>query len=144
MEVCFESLDRISGREGKSKLLAVQSDLYRCLKAVKAEIRASGLSPCRDRMDLHIEVTTSRDDDSTLRAKAEALQGQLVDVTNPASYGILGGAFVLWTPAVQDYGRTHVTLAFFGKPDLPDAQTLREIAIRAVATYLDQPLTDDD
>mmetsp|Transcript_7145 Transcript_7145/g.18324 ORF Transcript_7145/g.18324 Transcript_7145/m.18324 type:complete len:143 (-) Transcript_7145:1349-1777(-) len=136
MDICFASLDRLPGQEGKSKLLAADSDLYRCLHAVKAAIRSSGLSPRRERMGLHIEVTTTRVDDATLRDKAESLHGARIDVTDEECFGVLGGAFVLWTPEVPGYGRAHITIAFFGKPDVPDLVTLREIARQAVAAFL--------
>eukprot|EP00873_Tetraselmis_striata_P043370 jgi/Tetstr1/463634/TSEL_008496.t2 len=128
--------DTANHGEGKSKLLAADSDLYRCLHAVKGAIRSSGLSPRRERMGLHIEVTTTRVDDATLRDKAESLHGARIDVTDEECFGVLGGAFVLWTPEVPGYGRTHITIAFFGKPDVPDLVTLREIARQAVAAFL--------
>ena len=57
----FQSLDRIEGREGKSKLLANDSELYTVLHKIKAEIRRSFVT-ASDRMDLHIEITRKRRD----------------------------------------------------------------------------------
>jgi hypothetical protein len=41
----------------------------------------------------------------------------------------LGKAFVLLTPAVKDYGQKHITIAYFGKHELPSLDKLRQVAL---------------
>lgn len=121
----LESLNRIEGKEGRSKLLATQSELYQVLNELKQAIKARyEVKP--DRMDLHIEVTKQRHDPD-FRKKAVSIHQQTVDLANKNNWGFLGRAFVLWTPEVQDYGRTHITIAFFGNYPKPTLDTLHQM-----------------
>ncbi len=125
LPILFQSLDRIVGKEGKSKLLDNKSRLYQVLHQLKAEV-FKRYEHKGDRMDLHIELTKIRDD-KQFRQKAESLQGRTIDLSLPENWGYLGAAFVLWTPEVEAYGRTHITIAFFGgfpKPSLTELQKI--------------------
>lgn len=121
----FESLDRIEGKEGRSKLLATQSELYQVLTRLKQAVKTRyEVKP--DRMDLHIEITKQRNDPE-FKKKAEEIHQATVDLSNESNWGFLGKAFVLWTPEVPSYGQTHITIAFFGnypKPALDDLRTM--------------------
>lgn len=129
LPIQFQSLERIEGKEGKSKLLHSDSLLYQFLHRLKREL-SKQYAHQGDRMDLHIELTKARRDPA-FSAKAAALQGQLVDLANPQTWGYLGrGAFVVWTPAVADYGRTHITVCFFGEHPHPKLADLIAIAQR--------------
>ena len=69
--ILFQSLDRIDGKEGKSKLLHNESELYQVLKQLKVEI-SKHYAHKGDRMDLHIELTKERRDEK-FREKAESM-----------------------------------------------------------------------
>lgn len=126
----LESLDRIEGKEGRSKLLATQSELYQVLNKLKQTIRAEyDIKP--DRMDLHVEVTKQRNDPD-FRKKAESIHQQNIDLANENNWGFLGRAFVLWAPEVEDYGRTHITIAFFGNYPKPTLDTLYQMIASVV------------
>lgn len=112
LSIEFESLDRIIGQEGCSKLLTKQSNLYCVLKQFKQVIQNKyQVKP--DRMDLHIELSKNRRDPK-FREKAESLHLKNINLSDISNWGYLGRAFVLWTPEVADYGRTHITIAFLG------------------------------
>ncbi len=133
--ILFQSLDRINGKEGRSKLLHTESRLYKFLKALKAEI-SEHYAHKGDRMDLHIEITKNRTD-ARFSAKAESINGIEVDLSDSSNWGYLGRAFVLWTPDVMDYGKTHATVTFFGdhpKPELKTLLTLVEKVLKASAS----------
>lgn len=128
--IVFQSLDRINGKEGRSKLLHTDSQLYQLLHHLKRNI--SEQFPAKpDRMDLHIEITKERRDPN-FRAKAEQLQNQTVDLADANNWGFLGRAFVLWTPESQGYGQTHITIAFFGRHPKPDLTVLRNLALQLI------------
>ncbi len=121
----FESPDRIEGKEGRSKLLATQSELYQVLKRLKQAIKTRyEVKP--DRMDLHIEVTRQRNDPA-FRKKAEEVHQTTIDLSDESNWGFLGKAFVLWTPEVLGYGRTHITIAFFGNYPKPTLDALQQM-----------------
>jgi len=129
-KILFRSLDRIVGAEGRSKLLAEESELYQLLRQVKEDIQQQyQIAP--DRMDLHIEITKQRRDPD-FRQKAEGLHAQHVDLEVKSNWGYMGRAFVLWTPTVEGYGKTHATVAFFGKYPRPSEDTLQEMAVERV------------
>lgn len=130
LNIQFQSLDRIQGQEGRSKLLHSDSELYMILRELKQKI-SEQYEVGSDRMDLHIEVTKQRRDPD-FRQKAESIHGQTIDLSNTANWGFLGRAFVLWTPEVEDYGRTHITISFFGNNPRPTAEKLTQL----VATFL--------
>lgn len=131
LQIEFESLDRIVGQEGRSKLLAKQSALYQVLDRLKQAIKTKyEIKP--DRMDLHIEVTKTRHD-PLFRQKSESIHQTSVDLSNEANWGFLGRAFVLWTPEVDGYGRTHITIAFFGNHPKPELVTLQQITASAIS-----------
>lgn len=133
LSIEFESLDRIDGQEGRSKLLAKQSTLYQTLKRVKEAVKSKyQVKP--DRMDLHMEITKDRRDPQ-FREKAASIHLTTIDLSEVNSWGFLGRAFVLWTPEIASYGRTHITIAFFGdfpKPALADLQALVNELLLAV------------
>ena len=117
--ILFQSLARIAGKERRSKLLHNESELYAFLHRVKTRLQAYPVGA--DRMGLHIELTKNPDD-TELEAKTASLQGQTIEVSSPTNWGFLHRAFVLWTPEVADYGRTHITVAYFpdGKPSFEE------------------------
>ncbi len=124
------SLDRIDGQEGRSKLLAPQSTLYQTIRRLKEAIKSKyQVKP--DRMDLHVEITKDRRDPE-FRAKAESIHQQNVDLNHLDNWGFLGRAFVLWTPEVAGYGRTHITVAFFGNFPKPALSTLQALVTEIV------------
>ena len=130
LPILFQSLDRIVGAEGRSKLLAKESQLYQLLTRLKQEIRTRyQIAP--DRMDLHIELTKNRRDPD-FRQKAETLHQEEVALEVTANWGYMGRAFVLWTPPVAGYGKTHITVAFFGKHPRPPLADLQELALEVV------------
>lgn len=123
--IIFQSLARIAGKERRSKLLHNESALYALLHQIKAQI-SQKYAVGEDRMDLHIEITKNPDD-AALEAKTASLQEKVIDLSNPQNWGYLHKAFVLWTPEVADYGKTHITIAYFGdnlKPSWDDLWAL--------------------
>ena len=132
--ILFQSLDRIDGKEGRSKLLHNESELYKILHRIKAEIQKQ-YSVGSDRMDLHIEITKKRND-AEFRSKAEGLQEQLVDVKARKSWDFMDKAFVLRTPEVKGYGKTHATVVWFGdfpKPSFDMLYVIVEKVLKEVA-----------
>ena len=131
LQIEFESLDRIAGREGRSKLLATQSALYKILDRLKQAIKSKyEIKP--DRMNLHIEVTKTRQDPQ-FRQKAESIHQTSIDLSNEANWTFLGKAFVLRTPEVAGYGQTHITIAFFGNFPKPDLATLQQLTASVIS-----------
>lgn len=132
LPILFQSLKRIEGQEGRSKLLASQSELYVKLKEIKQAI--ADQHPMKaDRMDLHIELTKNRHDPN-FSEKAVGLHEQIIDLTASTNWGFLGRAFVLWTPVVEGYEKTHITLAFFGDYPVPELPTLIAIVNQVIAS----------
>ena len=122
LPILFQSLDRINGREGRSKLIHSDSDLYTIIHALKKEISKKH-TVGDDRMDLHIEISKERRDPE-FRTKAESLHEKVIDLSKDSSWGFLGRAFVIWTPEVADYGKTHMTVSFFGNNAKPSESEL--------------------
>ena len=117
LPIRFRSLERIEGKEGKSKLLDQRSQLYRILTDIKRAIRQkSPTAP--DRMDLHIELVKSPDD-ALLRARSEALEGRMIDLLDEVAWGYLGRAFVLRVPEVECVWSPHITVVYFGRHPRP-------------------------
>ena len=127
LPIVFQSLDRIVGKERRSKLIHKDTELYALLHHVKSLLRES-YTVGNDRMDLHIELTKNPDDPN-LRAKTESLQNQIVELSLSSSWGYLGRAFVLWTPEVAEYGKTHITIAFFGNKPKPPIEEIRQLVL---------------
>lgn len=125
LPIKFQSLDLIVGKERKSKLLHQDSDLYSVLHQIKQAIKEH-YQVGADRMDLHIELTKVKDDPA-LRTKTESLENQELSLIDQENWGYLGRAFVLWTPEVIDYGKTHITIAFFGNKPKPDVKQLQAL-----------------
>lgn len=132
LPILFQSLDRIEGKEGKSKLLHNESELYKLLQQLKAEI-SKHYAHKGDRMDLHIELTKERRD-PRFREKAEYMHGIEIDLNNLDNWAYLNQAFVLWTPEMKDYGRTHATVTFFGQHERPALSTLQSIVAKLLKT----------
>lgn len=132
LPILFQSLDRIDGKEGRSKLLLDSSKLYLLLHALKKEI-SKEYTVGSDRMDLHIEITKERRDPE-FKAKATVINGQIVDLADPKNWGYLGRAFVLWTPESEGYGRTHSTVSFFGNNPRPEVDVL----VKKVLDFIDK------
>lgn len=122
LPILFQSLSRIVGKERRSKLLHNESELYAFLHQIKALV-STHYALGADRMDLHIELTKNSED-ADLDRKAQSLQGQSVRTDLIENWSFLGRAFVLWTPEVAEYGKTHITVAFFGDTPKPDLATL--------------------
>ena len=127
LSIQFQSLDRIVGKERRSKLIHKDTELYALLHQVKSLVR-DHYTVGADRMDLHIEVTKNPDD-SALRTKTESLQDQTIDLSDAQNWGYLGRAFVLWTPAVVDYGKTHITISFFGNNPKPPVEEIQKLVL---------------
>lgn len=85
LPILFESLDRIPGREGRSKLLQSDSSLYQIIHQLKQKISEQYVVGA-DRMDLHIKLTDERRDPN-FRSKAESLHGQSIDLNKPENNG---------------------------------------------------------
>lgn len=133
LPILFQSLDRIDGKEERSKLIHNESLLYKFLKQLKTEI-SKQYEHKGDRMDLHIELTKERND-LLFREKAESLHGHEIDLSNLENWDYLGSAFVLWTPEIKTYGRTHATVTFFGdheQPAISKLHTLIDKALKAM------------
>lgn len=122
LPIIFQSLDRIDGREGRSKLLHSDSKLYSVLHSVKQKI-SEQYTVGSDRMDLHIELTKNRRDPE-FSAKAKSIQDEIIDLSDSSNWGYMGRAFVLSTPAVDGYGKTHITISFFGRNPRPEESVL--------------------
>jgi hypothetical protein len=126
----FQSLTRLVGVERKSKLLAAESTLYQVLEQLKTAIRqVYEVNP--DRMGLHIEISKNPTD-AAFDEKAQSLQNQLIDLSNPQNWGYLGKAFVLWTPAANEYGKTHITVVYFGDFTRPTLEVMQNIALSRI------------
>ena len=80
------------GRENKSKLLAPDSDLYRCLQAIKTAIENRGWSPGPDKMDLHIEVAHQRNEPAVQTSVAELNLSRVSWSIRPTSTDTYGRA----------------------------------------------------
>jgi hypothetical protein len=132
LPILFQSLDRIDGKEGKSKLLHNESELYQLLKQLKVEI-SKHYAHKGDRMDLHIELTKERRDEQ-FREKAEDMHGKEIDLSNTENWGYINQAFVLWTPEMKGYGRTHATVTFFGNHERPELSKLQSIVAELLKT----------
>lgn len=128
LPILFESLDRIAGKERRSKLLKNGSELYHYLHQIKAKIKAH-YPVGADRMDLHIEITKNPDD-PLLHQKTLQLHNQLVDLSKADTWGYLGRAFVVWTPEAADYGITHITVTYFGEHPMPAIDEIRAVVLR--------------
>jgi hypothetical protein len=123
----FQSLTRVVGAERRSKLLREQSRLHQVLENLKSEIRQV-YTVNSDRMGLHIEITKNPSD-ADFDEKAQSLQNQSLDLKNRANWGYLGKAFVLWTPEVSEYGRTHITIVYFGDNPRPQLNVMQDFAL---------------
>lgn len=134
LAILFQSLDRIKGKEGRSKLLKDSSKLYEVLHALKKEISEKH-KVGDDRMDLHIEISKERRDPE-FRAKAKSLHEEVIDLADASNWGYLGRAFVIWTPEVRDYGRTHITVSFFGNNSRPNEKDMIAYAQKVIAEKL--------
>ncbi|MCU0447543.1 MAG: hypothetical protein MUE85_21810 [Microscillaceae bacterium] len=126
----FQSTTRLAGVERKSKLLAQQSELYQVLEELKTAIRqVYEVNP--DRMSLHIEISKNPTD-AAFDAKAQSLQNQAISLSNRQSWGYLGKAFVLWTPEVSEYGKTHITIVYFGDFARPTLEIMQDFALAKI------------
>jgi hypothetical protein len=104
-------LETAEKKEVRSKLLKVDSDLYRRATELREKIKAKfGNLVDSQRMDFHIELIRKDPTEDKLITRAQSLEGQLIDTTvfetTPKSIGIK-------CPFVEDYGYTHCTLAYF-------------------------------
>jgi hypothetical protein len=125
LPILFQSLDRLQGQERCSKLLHKESELYALLHALKSEIKSS-YEVAADRMDLHIEITKDKEDGS-FNEKAASLDGKEISLLQRENWGFMGKAFVLWTPEAPAYGRTHITIVYFGEHPKPALSTLHAL-----------------
>ena len=130
LPIRFRSLERIEGKEGKSKLLDQRSQLYRILTDIKRAIRQkSPTAP--DRMDLHIELVKSPDD-VLLRARTQALEGRTVDLLDEGAWDYFGRAFVLRVPPVEGVRSPHITVVYFGRHRRPPLSELLAIVQQVI------------
>jgi len=126
LPILFQSLDRLQGQERCSKLLQQESQLYALLRALKSEIK-NKYEVAADRMDLHVEITKDKED-SKFNEKAATLHGKEISLLQTENWGFMGKAFVLWTPEAPSYGRTHVTVVYFGAYSKPELSALHALA----------------
>lgn len=116
----LEPFHRISGKEVRSKLINSESDLYQFLENYRNNLYSySGHLVSEKRMDFHIELLHryQRNDIENYLKRVNQLENNEIDVSDISNYGFLGNAFVLFTPYIEGYGKTHITIAHFkGKP----------------------------
>jgi hypothetical protein len=135
MEIRFQSLTRTTG-ERRSKLLDLESQLYKKLKNIQKAIDASEIDRAPDRMDLHIELLgrDNRDDIVLQRSRVDELEGRVLNLKDPNSWIFVDKAFCLATGPVKDL-TPHITMAFLGRSGLEITpkllERLREIALGA-------------
>jgi hypothetical protein len=115
----------IAGKEKCSKLLNPRSDLYRHLDALRTRIVKAfpGKVQSPPRMDLHIEMIHKEEvppQPGCLVKRCALLQGQQIDAS-PRLMEKMGKALVIPTPAVDGYGDTHITVAWFPEGVSDDA-----------------------
>lgn len=101
------------GKERKSKLLKVDSPLYKeCQRKSQILRNKFGSEMSEKRMDFHMELIKDDPLDTTLVERAKKIEKIEVDVNNyeltPKSIGIKG-------PYVSGYGVTHITLGHFAR-----------------------------
>lgn len=130
LKIEFENEKVLLQGERNSKKLKVDSELVKFLSNVRKEIKETYPNIKGDDRPWHIELNsgggrgrtltadTGIDKGEQINTRAQQIHGKTVDVSSTSSYQIMGKAFVLNTPAVDKYGNTHVTVAFF-----PDGAT---------------------
>jgi len=106
---------RITGKEGRSKLLDPNSELYLWLDDEYKRLKEKyGELVGSKRMDYHIEVIkrVETPTEELLVQRSQQLEDQDVDTSK---IGKMWKAWVLYTPEIEGYGVTHSTIAFFPK-----------------------------
>lgn len=123
------------GVERRSKLLDPHSALYKCLmKCRYALIEKYGDMVGPARMDLHTELIKSSElpTDELLLARTAALHNKHVNL----EFVMVGSrAFCAKTPAVDGYGSTHVTIAYFGGV-VPAFGEMNDMCLKCADVYL--------
>lgn len=132
MELPIEFQDPFTMLPGErnSKLLQPDSALVQRLSAMRERLMSVyGPTTIKGDRPWHIELNrplSVRDGSTSIVAgrlmeevqekvlsRAAQLQGRIIPVDDKASFAIMGKAFVFNTPAVESYGPTHVTVAYF-------------------------------
>jgi hypothetical protein len=112
----FEPFRRIPGKEIHSKLIDFNSELYQFLKQYRDNIiKYSGFSVSRQRMDYHIALINrhERNNIVSFLSRVNYLNNQDINLNDINNFGFIGKAFVLFTPEVHGFGKTHITIAYF-------------------------------
>jgi len=112
----LEPFRRIPGKEVRSKLIVPNCQLYQFLEQYRNNlIKYSGRTIAPNRMDYHIEILEryQKNDINTYLARVKFLNNTPINVADIDNFGFLGNAFVLFTPELQYYGKTHITIAYF-------------------------------
>lgn len=115
----FEDPNQLLPREKKSKRLDNDSALVRHLACIRKKILARFPTAKGNDRPWHIELCSRFIDAETMVRKAQALQGTTIDLKDVGNYTFIGKedrAFVLCTGIAEDYGMTHITIAFFVTP----------------------------
>lgn len=128
-------------REGRSKYLDRESELYKFLREVIGRINEK-FTPSPERMDLHMEVCRARGlSEEDMRKQAHQVHEQEVDVTDMDNWDFVGRAFALKTPYVEGYGETHITVAFF-RDNRPSLEELRSLVVPVITPRSEPEVTE--
>ena len=137
----LSSNKRISG-ERRSKLLDPNSQLYQLLKLIQNKIDEEKIvNRSADRMDLHIELLSQREDLNNIKLQQDRIQKILqfdLDIDDPKSWGFINKAFCLFLPVIEGYNALpHITVLYLGNytitPEL--LQFLREKVLEKISNY---------
>jgi hypothetical protein len=112
-----EPTKRITGKERRSKLLDPKSDLYKILSPWYQLIMSKyGDSVKGQYMDFHIEVLKPNEDNvDDFLDRVSQLEGSPLNLNDPNTFYFFGNAFSIRTPYIENYGETHITIAYFIK-----------------------------
>ena len=117
MDIKFlEPFRRIPRKENKSKLIDPNTELYDFLEKYRQNIiKYSGVVVADKLMDYHIQIL-NRFESNNIQLflnRVRYLSQFNIDINDINNYGFVGKAFVLFTPRIPNYGRTHITIAYF-------------------------------
>jgi hypothetical protein len=129
VRVEYNEPDRRSRGERKSKLLKVDSELYRFLMELKEFLKSRGLDHS-DRMALHSEVLNDdRETEADFISRVAKFEGKQIDIYNISNYGIVGGAIAIIYGRIPEYRfPIKSTIAYFGNDTIKLNRALEEIA----------------
>jgi len=116
LPILFEDPNALLQKEKKSKRLDANSPLVQYLSHLRYNIMKRFPNAKGNDRPWHIELCSKFIDEATMVRKAQSLQGKVFNVKDVANYSFMGNddrAFVFNTGPVEDYGETHITIAFF-------------------------------